>query len=198
MENSLELAPFSIRRHVVSMENSLELAPFFKSGRLIIVHGGSHPALDDAMDASPTFKDAILAFARKGDGYLAITAEEGFSLIKHGHSAFRELRSYGKHNIWLCHLGRLASDGDFSTFQENILTLDVKFGADSVQCPTLRGEMLAFGWQGPFFRDGREQPLSGFGHYEHPHVVSEYPSRQLDIRHDESILRLNFGNTSNF
>ena len=49
------------------MENSLELAPFFKKGRLIIVHGGSHPALDDAMDASATFKEAILSFARAGE-----------------------------------------------------------------------------------------------------------------------------------
>ena len=49
------------------LENALELAPHFKNGRLIVVHGGSHPALDDAMDASPAFAAAILAFARSGD-----------------------------------------------------------------------------------------------------------------------------------
>jgi len=49
------------------LENALELAPFFKKGRLIVVHGGSHPALDDAMDASPEFARAVLAFARTGE-----------------------------------------------------------------------------------------------------------------------------------
>lgn len=49
------------------IENALELAPFFKKGQIIVVHGGSHPALDDAMDASPEFAQAILAFARTGD-----------------------------------------------------------------------------------------------------------------------------------
>lgn len=49
------------------IENAQELAPFFKKGRLVVVHGGSHPALDDAMDASPDYARAILAFARSGD-----------------------------------------------------------------------------------------------------------------------------------
>lgn len=49
------------------LENAQELAPFFKKGRLVVVHGGSHPALDDAMDASPEYAQAILTFARSGD-----------------------------------------------------------------------------------------------------------------------------------
>jgi hypothetical protein len=137
------------------------------------------------------------AFARKGGGYLAITAKQGFDLIKHGYYAFRELRSYGANNIWLCHLGRAASDGDFSAFQEKILTSEVKFAADSVRCATLRGETLAFGWQSPFLRNGQEQPLSGFAHYESLYAVSAYPSQQLEIQSGETVLRLNFGNASN-
>jgi pimeloyl-ACP methyl ester carboxylesterase len=49
------------------IENARELAPYFKRSRLIVVHGGSHPAIDDAMDASPEFSRALLAFARTGD-----------------------------------------------------------------------------------------------------------------------------------
>jgi pimeloyl-ACP methyl ester carboxylesterase len=49
------------------LENAQELAPFFTQGTLIVVHGGSHPALDDAMDASPEFARGILTFARTGD-----------------------------------------------------------------------------------------------------------------------------------
>lgn len=49
------------------IENALELAPFFKNSRFIVVGGGSHPALDDAMDAAPEFARAVLTFARTGD-----------------------------------------------------------------------------------------------------------------------------------
>jgi len=49
------------------MENALELGPFFKSGKLILVHGGSHGALQDAMDFSEDFRAAVMKFARSGD-----------------------------------------------------------------------------------------------------------------------------------
>ncbi len=136
------------------------------------------------------------AFARKGDGYLALASKQLCSLVKHGHYAFRELRAFGPGNIWLCQLGRAALDGDFASFQEKILAQEVKFTADSVQWSTLRGETLSFGWQGPFLRNGQEQPLSGFAHYDGPFVVSAYPSRQLEVRHGEDLMRLDFGNAS--
>ena len=92
-------------------------------------------------------------------------------------------------------LGRAALDGDFSSFQGKILSLDIKYTESSVHFPTLRGESLSFGWQGPFLRNDREEPLSGFNHYENPFVVSEYPSRQLEIRRGENALRLTFDGT---
>lgn len=49
------------------MENALELAPHFKRSKFVVVRGGSHPALDDAMDASPEFANAVLTFALTGD-----------------------------------------------------------------------------------------------------------------------------------
>ena len=133
------------------------------------------------------------AFAREGDGYLAITASQGFSLVKSGNYALRELRSYGHNNIWLCHMGRAALDGDFSSFQRKILALEIKYVDDSVRFNTLRGEVLSFAWQGPFLRNDHEQPLSDFEHYENPYVTSGFPSRHLEIRYGESVLRLEFG-----
>ena len=137
------------------------------------------------------------AFARKGDGYLAITASQGFSLVKSGHYTLRELRSYGHNNIWLCHMGRAALDGDFSSFQKKILGLDLKYIEASVRFSNLRGETLSFGWQDPFLRNDHEQPLSDFDHYENPYVMSEYPSKRLEIRSGEVGLRLEFGSTIN-
>ena len=132
------------------------------------------------------------AFARKGDGYLALTASQGVELITTGPSAYRELRSHGLQNVWLCHMGRAALDGDFAAFQEKILALDVAFDGLSVQAHTLRGETLAFGWEGPLLRNGVEEPITGFQHYENPYCVANFPVKEMYIGYGEQVMRLKF------
>jgi hypothetical protein len=140
------------------------------------------------------------AFARKGEGYLAITAARGLEFITRGDNAYRELRSYGHENIWICHMGRAALDGDgfaslttgFKSFQEKILALDVKYNGLNVRCNTLRGDTLEFDWQGDFKRNSQVEPLSGFKHYDNPYCVAELNSSQLEVRFGEQALRLNF------
>jgi len=43
-----------------------------------------------------------MAFARKGDGYLALMASTGLEQVISGLDAYRELRSYGQDTVWLC------------------------------------------------------------------------------------------------
>jgi hypothetical protein len=130
------------------------------------------------------------AFARQGEGYLGLTASQGLALVREGHSALRELRSYGSQNIWLCQMGRAALDGDFQSFQERVLRCQVAFAGLSVDWETLRGERLRFGWEGPFLRDGQEQPLSGFRHYENPYCVVDLPAKEMEVRTQSYALRL--------
>ncbi len=133
------------------------------------------------------------AFARRGDGYLALTASQGLSLVTDGHSALRELRSVGRHNIWLCHMGRAALDGSFARFQERVLGLKVIFEGLEVHCTTLRGDSLSFGWQGPFLRNGEPQPLSGYPHYKNPYMTMEMGAEEMEARSGRYLLRLRFG-----
>ncbi|MBI5032921.1 MAG: hypothetical protein HZB51_20565 [Chloroflexi bacterium] len=132
------------------------------------------------------------AFARKDNGYLAITAARGFDFIQRGNSAFRELRSHGRENIWVCHMGRAALDGDFASFQKKILALAVKYNSLLVRCATLRGETLEFGWQGDFKRNGKVEPITGFKHYDNPYCVAELNASQLQVHFGEQGIRLNF------
>jgi hypothetical protein len=134
----------------------------------------------------------VWAFAKKDDGYLALTAARGLQLITRGESAYRELRSYGQHNVWLCAMGRAALDGGFGDFQDKVLALDVAFEDLALRCATLRGETLAFGWEGPLLRNDEEEPIAGFKHYENPYCVAELPAEQMEIRHGDQALRLNF------
>ena len=132
------------------------------------------------------------AFTRRGDGYLALTAAQGLTLITRGQSAYRELRSYGLRNVWLCHMGRAALDGSFGQFQERVLRLDVNFEGLRVRCATLRGETLTFGWEGPLTVNRKEQRITGFKHYENPYCTIDWPAPDMEIHFGDQPLTLKF------
>ena len=132
------------------------------------------------------------AFARKGKGYLAITARQGIELIKRGPDGYRELRSAGRENIWLCHMGRDAQDGYFKAFKREILKRKLVWKNAAVRVTSLRGEELAFGWEGPLRVNGQEQPITGFQHVENPFCTAGLPAEQMDINFGEILMRLNF------
>jgi hypothetical protein len=132
------------------------------------------------------------AFARKDKGYLALTSAKGFDLIKRGPDGFRELRSYGHKNIWICQIGREAKDGSFTDFQNRTLEMHLSFQNMTVQMTSLRGEELEFGWQGPLLVNRIEQPITGFKHIDNPYCVAELYAKYLDISDVDFLLRLNF------
>ena len=98
-------------------------------------------------------------FARKGEGYVALTASQPLDPVRTGPTAYHELRAYGQHTVWLCIVGSGAADGAFATFRKAMLALDVTFGDLDVRMQTLGGEELTFAW-GEALRveDGSGQP----------------------------------------
>jgi hypothetical protein len=132
------------------------------------------------------------AFARKGSGYLALTAAQGLELVRRGPSAYRELRSYGRENTWLCHMGQESADGTFSAFQDKVLGLEATLAGLGARCETLRGESVALGWEGPFRVGDEEKPLAGYKHYDGPFCTVDLPASQMDIQYGEYIVRLHF------
>ena len=130
------------------------------------------------------------AFARKGDGFVAITAAQGIEQTTRGLPAYKELRSYGHQNTWLCMLGRAGVDNSFADFQDKILALDVNLEPQRVVAQTLRGQEIAFGWEGPLLVDGVEQPLAGFPNYDGPYTSVPLNAEKMDILYGEDALRL--------
>ncbi|MCB9150573.1 MAG: hypothetical protein H6641_17595 [Caldilineaceae bacterium] len=132
------------------------------------------------------------AFARVGEGYVALTATHGVQQATRGRNAYRELRSHGAQNVWLCMMGRAAQDGSFAQFQEKILALDVSLEASSVHADTLRGETIDFGWEGPLLVNEREMPIANFKHMENPYCTVALGSNQMEIRQGDQLMRLDF------
>jgi hypothetical protein len=132
------------------------------------------------------------AFARQGSAYLALAASQGIELIKSGPSAYRELRSHGQHNVWLCLMGRAELDGTFEEFLEKVRQLQFEVQGLTVQFATLRGDAVSFGWETPLLVNGEEQPLDEFKHYDGPFCTTEVGAPQMDINNGEYVMRLNF------
>ncbi len=148
-----------------------------------------------AFDAHALREDAsgrMWAFAQKDNAYLAITAAQGLTLMTQEPGAYRELRSSGRQNVWLCHMGRAALDGDFTAFQEKILALPVTFNDLVVTLTTLRGETLTFGWEGPLLRNDQSEALADFKHYENPYCVMPLHALEMEIRSANYLMRLKF------
>jgi len=133
------------------------------------------------------------AFAQKDNGYLALTAARGIALLETGMHARHEVRSYGQHNVWLCQMGRAAQDGTFLDFQAAVLGQPLTFDELSVRYTSLRGDALAFDWQGDLLRNGTVEPVGGSRHFDSPYGIAELPAEEMVIAVDGRALRLHFG-----
>ncbi len=136
--------------------------------------------------------DGGWAFGRKADGYIALTAARGLNWMTTGENAYRELRSPGHENVWVCQMGRREVDGKYDEFKNKVLAMPVKFEPTAVKLHSLRGDDIDFGWQGLFLVNGQVQPLAGFKHYENPYCTVELGAPDMEIHYGPDGLRLKF------
>jgi len=131
-------------------------------------------------------------FARRGNGYFALTTAHGVELVTEGDMAYRVLRAAGPADIWFCHLGRAALDGSFADFQTSLLALDITFEARSIHGGTLRKQSIDFGWEGPLLIDEGEVALPDTKGIENPYCEADLGDDQIEIRFQDQALRLDF------
>lgn len=132
------------------------------------------------------------AFARVGDGYLALTAARGIQMTKEGQDAYRELRSYGFPNIWICQMGNKSQDGNFDRFTTRVGKMKLEWGEDGVTMKTIRGTKLAFGVNTPLVVDGASQSLDFASRFTSPYCTKGEEEGSLDISFAGNIYRLIF------
>ncbi len=144
----------------------------------------------------PNFDDYYFheswAFLRKGDGYLALAAAQGTTFLRQGHSAYRELRSYGRQNTWVAQLGNKTLDGTFASFGEKIQALELSWLPAGVQLKTLRNDDVRFEWQGPLLVNGQAQSLKNDRHIENPYCSAGLPAHSIPITYEDVLVKLSF------
>jgi hypothetical protein len=165
---------------------------------LVAVHRGADDSLLDFTHAyfpAAVFDEIVVeagwACGRKENAYIALSAQHGLTLSTRGRTAYRELRSPGRDTVWLCQMGRAATDGSFAEFVAKVKALPVEYTDDGVRLTSLRGQRVEFGWRGDLVVDGEAQPLHGFPHTDGPYGEAVLPATTLDIRFREHRLRLN-------
>jgi hypothetical protein len=142
-----------------------------------------------------TFDEYVIsgpwAFARKNNGYLALYSKLGLELVGRGQSAFRELRAYGKENIWICHMGQALLDGTFENFQEKIKALEIQTEG-SILIHNLRGDTISVDPDSHLMVNGQAQDIKGFRHYESPYCIADFPADEMIIGFKDQGMKLSF------
>lgn len=133
------------------------------------------------------------AFARKGDGYVAITATGGVTLTTKGSAAYKELVAAAP-ATWIVQMGRNQSDGLFTDFVARVLNTELDLNVDGVRFGGLRGVALEFGADRPLTVAGQAQNPTTFPHLHSPFGTAQgLPATSLDISYLDHVMRLDFG-----
>ncbi len=152
--------------------------------------GFSHAYFPVAM-FDETRSDGQWAFARVGDGYIALWGDGELILTEHGLHAGQELRSAGAGEVWICQVGRAAEDGDFAAFCDRLQQTTPEKNGLNIQWTTPAGQALAFGWEGALTVDGIAEDWGDYPHYENAYTQTAMDANTMTIQHDGQALVLN-------
>lgn len=150
-------------------------------------------------------------FARKGDGYLALRSQQPY-LWKDGGVARgrttttgqtgadpdypadvgREVIAPGQNNIWICELGRQATDGTFVEFVARISRARVQFAGANLLYESPSQGILTFGWQQPLTQNGLTIPLHNAPRYDNPYIQADFATDMLTVACGTEQLHLNW------
>jgi hypothetical protein len=130
------------------------------------------------------------AFARVGKGYIVLCADGELVLTESGRHAGQELRSRGTGQVWLCHVGRAAEDGDFEVFCNNVSQHVPLTDGLQVRWKAPDGRAYSFAWEGPLLVNGEPQDWNHFPHYQNLYTQTPMDAKAMTIQQGEHLLRL--------
>jgi hypothetical protein len=131
-------------------------------------------------------------FGRVGNGYVGLYSHLPYRWATSGPEAGQEIGAPGLRNIWICQIGRKASDGNFQTFIKKLSQAAVGVSGLRVSYRSPGAGELKFGWTGPLTLDGKEVPLHEYPRWGNAYMDTEFGSPQFRIEFEGKTLDLNF------
>ena len=133
-------------------------------------------------------------FARKGPAYLALRSHAATAWSAKGVLGGEGLIAEGRQNIWLCQLGREATDGPFAAWIDAIAAAPIESDIENLfvdyRAPGVGH--VSFAWEGSLRIDGRVESLGDYARFDNVYCVSPYGSGRYEIKHGEDKLVLDF------
>jgi len=131
-------------------------------------------------------------FARLADGYLGLYSHLPCQWAPSGQEPGHEIGAPGLQNIWICQVGRKATDGSFQAFVQKVsqAAIEVKGLQVAYRAPGI-GE-LQFGWSGPLTLDGKPIRLHNYPRWDNPYAHVEFDSEQFHVEFNGKSLDLDF------
>ena len=130
------------------------------------------------------------AYARVGDGYVALWGDGELILPEAGQHAGQELRSSAAGQVWVCHIGSAAEDGSFEVFCRTVMANAPQANDLSVRWTTPYGQKLAFAWEGALQVDGQPITWEDIPHYENLYTHTSLGAESMTIRHEDQHISL--------
>jgi len=120
--------------------------------------------------------------ARKGKGYIAFRSQQPVTWTSDFVFDTEGLIARGRQNVYICQLGREATDGDFEEWCHKITSSKVICEDLSVtyDAPGL-GE-IHFGWEETLTCEEQELSLRNYPRFDNPYCHTAYNSGAYDIR----------------
>ncbi len=150
-------------------------------------------AFDEVVEA-PAAGGGGWIFGRKGEGYVALYSDQPYRWQTEGPDAGQEVIALGLQNVWICQMGRTATDGAFAEFVEKVsqAALDVRGLTVNYDAPGVG--QVQFGWNQSLLVDGRKSPLRGYARFNDPYATAPYGSGTYRFALGEQSLELDFIN----
>ena len=148
-------------------------------------------AFDEVVEV-PAAAGGGWVFGRVAEGYIGLYSHLPYRWATSGQEAGQEIGAPGLQNIWICHVGRKATDGSFQAFVQKVsqAAIDVK-GLQVTYAASGVGE-LRFGWTGLLTLDGKEIALHDYPRWDNPYAHVGFGSEQFHIAFKGESLDLDF------
>jgi hypothetical protein len=130
------------------------------------------------------------AFARCGHGYIALWGDGRLALTEHGPHAAQELRSPGRGEAWICHVGRAALDGDFANFRQRVMAHSPQVDGPVVRWQTPQGAALKFGWEGAMLVNNEPERWEEYPHYDNLYTHTPIGAETMTLTCNGQLLTL--------
>ena len=148
-------------------------------------------AFDEVVEV-PSDAGGGWTFGRFADGYIGLYSHLRCTWTTSGPEAGQELIAPGLKNIWICELGRKATDGTFKSFIHNVSQAAIDVTELQVRYRSPHIGNMRFGWEGPLTVEGKAVALHDYPRWDNPYAHVEFGSETFHIEHKGQSLDLDF------